>query len=100
MNKLVTAVKLCTDCEDHLCTDCVHTQKAIKALASNRLINKDIQTDKGFITKITCSGHPKMGLEFNCSNHETLCCRTCSENIQRACGKMLTIDVAARGIKH
>ncbi|CAC5377880.1 unnamed protein product [Mytilus coruscus] len=99
MDKLVTAVKFCTDCEDPLCTDCVHTHKANKALASHHLIKKDVQTDKAFIIKSTCNDHPEMGLEFYCSNHESLCCRTCSVNTHRTCGKMLTIDVAARGIK-
>ncbi|CAG2252369.1 unnamed protein product [Mytilus edulis] len=40
-----------------------------------------------------------MSLEFYCSNHESLCCRTCSVNTHRTCGKILPIDVAARGIK-
>ncbi|CAG2206101.1 unnamed protein product [Mytilus edulis] len=40
-----------------------------------------------------------MALEFYCSNHESLCCRTCSVKTHRTCGKILPIEVAARGIK-
>ncbi|CAC5377879.1 unnamed protein product [Mytilus coruscus] len=99
MDKLATAVKFCTDCEDSLCTDCVHTHKAIKALASHHLINNEVQIDKAFSIKNTCIDHPDMSLEFYCPKHESLCCRTCSVNTHRTCGKILPIGVASRGIK-
>ncbi|CAC5377884.1 unnamed protein product [Mytilus coruscus] len=99
VDKLASAVQFCTDCEDRLCADCVTMHKAIKALALHHLINKDVQADKAFSIRRTCSDHPDMGLEFYCSNHESLCCRTCSVNTHRTCDKILPIDVAARGIK-
>ncbi|CAC5377167.1 unnamed protein product [Mytilus coruscus] len=99
VDKLASAVKFCTDCEDPLCADCVTMHKAIKALALHHLIDEELQTDKAFNIRRTCSDHPDMGLEFYCSNHESLCCRTCSVNTHRTCGKILPIDVAARGIK-
>ena len=99
MGKLASAVKFCTDCEDSLCTDCVHTHKVIKALASHHLIIEEAQTDEAFNIKRMCSEHPDMVLEFHCPKHDRLCCRTCSVNTHRRCGKMLPINVAARGIK-
>ncbi|VDI72363.1 Hypothetical predicted protein [Mytilus galloprovincialis] len=99
MDKTAPAVQFCTDCEDPLCADCVSTHKAIKVLAVHHLIDEDVRTDKIFSIKRTCSDHPDMCLEFYCSNHETLCCRTCSVNTHRTCGKILPIDVAARGIR-
>ncbi|CAG2224330.1 unnamed protein product [Mytilus edulis] len=99
MDKLATAVKFCTDCEDYLCTDCVHTHTVITALASHHLIQEDIQTDEALNIKRMCSDHPDMVLEFHCSKHDRLICRTCSVNRHRRCGKMLPINVAARGIK-
>ncbi|CAC5377883.1 unnamed protein product [Mytilus coruscus] len=99
MDKSASAVKYCIDCEDPLCTDCVTIHKAIKALVLHHLVDKEVQADKAFSIKRTCSDHPDMGLEFYCSNHESLCCRICSVNTHRACGKILPIDVAARGIK-
>ncbi|CAG2224320.1 unnamed protein product [Mytilus edulis] len=73
--------------------------KAIKALALHHLIAQEVQTNKAFNIRRTCSDHPEMALEFYCSNHENVCCRTCSVNTHRTCGKILPIDVAARGIK-
>ncbi|XP_052080156.1 uncharacterized protein LOC127718220 [Mytilus californianus] len=99
MDKSASAVKFCTDCQDPLCTDCVAIHKAIKALALHHLVDEEVQTDKAFSIRRTCSDHPDMSLEFYCSNHESLCCRTCSVNTHRTCGKILPIDVAARGIK-
>ncbi|CAG2206096.1 unnamed protein product [Mytilus edulis] len=99
MDKSAAAVKFCTDCEDPLCADCVTIHKAIKALALHHLIDEKVQVDKAFNIKRICSDHPDMSLEFYCSNHESLCCRTCSVNTHRTCGKILPIDVAARGIK-
>ncbi|VDI25106.1 Hypothetical predicted protein [Mytilus galloprovincialis] len=98
MDKSASAVKFCIDCEDSLCTDCVNNHKAIKATALHHLID-EVQAGKVFSIKRTCSDHPDMSLEFYCSNHESLCCRTCSVNTHRTCGKILPIDVAARGIK-
>ncbi|XP_071150433.1 E3 ubiquitin-protein ligase TRIM71-like [Mytilus edulis] len=99
VDKLASAVTFCTDCEDPLCADCVTMHKAIKALALHHLIDKEVQTDKAFNIRRTCSDHPDMALEFYCSTHDTLCCRTCSVNTHRTCGKILPVDVAARGIK-
>ncbi|CAG2206100.1 unnamed protein product [Mytilus edulis] len=98
MDKSASAVKFCSDCEDSLCADCVKNHKAIKATAFHHLID-EVQTGKVFSIRRTCSDHPDMSLEFYCSNHESLCCRTCSVNTHRTCGKILPIDVAARGIK-
>ncbi|CAG2224333.1 unnamed protein product [Mytilus edulis] len=99
VDKLASAVKFCTDCEDPLCADCAIMHKAIKSLALHHLTDEDVQTDKAFSIRRNCSDHPDMGLEFYCSNHEKLCCRTCSVNTHRTCGNILPIDVAARGIK-
>ncbi|XP_052080155.1 uncharacterized protein LOC127718219 [Mytilus californianus] len=99
MDKSATVVQFCTDCEDPLCSDCVTTHKAIKALALHHLIDEKVHVDKAFNIKRICSDHPEMSLEFYCSNHESLCCRTCSVNIHRTCDKILPIDVAARGTK-
>ncbi|XP_052080154.1 E3 ubiquitin-protein ligase Midline-1-like [Mytilus californianus] len=99
MDKSASAVKYCTDCEDPLCTDCIAIHKAIKVLVLHHLVDAEFQADKAFSIRRTCSDHPDMGLEFYCSNHESLCCRICSVNTHRTCGKILPIDVAARGIK-
>ncbi|VDI72364.1 blast:Transcription intermediary factor 1-beta [Mytilus galloprovincialis] len=99
MDKTVFAVKYCTDCEDPLCADCVNNHKAIKVLALHHLIDEDVRAWKACVIKKTCSDHPDMSLVFYCSNHESLCCRTCSVNTHRTCDKILPIDVAARGIK-
>ncbi|XP_071150435.1 uncharacterized protein [Mytilus edulis] len=99
VDKLASSVQFCTDCEDLLCVDCVTMHKAIKALALHHLIDEKVQVDKAFNIKRTCSDHPDMILEFYCSNHEILCCRSCSVNTHRTCGKILPINVAARGIK-
>ncbi|CAC5377169.1 unnamed protein product [Mytilus coruscus] len=99
MDKSASAVKFCTDCEDPLCADCVTIHKAIKALTLHHLIDEEVQAGKAFNIRRTCSDHPDMSLEFYCSNHESLCCRTCSVNTHRTCDKILPIDVSARGIK-
>ncbi|VDI72360.1 Hypothetical predicted protein [Mytilus galloprovincialis] len=99
VDKLASAVTFCTDCEDLLCADCVTMHKAIKALALHHLVDKEVQTDKAFNIRKNCRDYPDMPLEFYCSNHESLCCRTCSVNTHRTCGKILPIGVAACGIK-
>ncbi|CAC5422381.1 unnamed protein product [Mytilus coruscus] len=40
-----------------------------------------------------------MVLEYFCSDHDTLCCRSCMASAHRSCEKLLAIEVSAKGVK-
>jgi hypothetical protein len=38
-------------------------------------------------------------LDFYCSDHDDICCKSCIADEHRTCGKIKPLDVAAKGIK-
>ncbi|VDI47344.1 Hypothetical predicted protein [Mytilus galloprovincialis] len=99
LNKSSDGIKVCTDCEDVLCTDCVAIHSAVKILATHHLVDLSVSAGNEFHIKRDCSDHKGMCFEFYCSDHDCLICRTCIANTHRTCGKIQPIDVAAKGCK-
>ncbi|CAC5374772.1 unnamed protein product [Mytilus coruscus] len=99
LNKSSEGIKYCTDCEDALCTYCTALHSAVKILASHHLVGVYVTAGNTFKIKKDCNDHEGMCLEFYCSDHECLICRTCIANTHRTCGKIQPIDVAAKGCR-
>ncbi|XP_063427115.1 E3 ubiquitin-protein ligase TRIM71-like [Mytilus trossulus] len=99
LNKSSEGIRVCTDCEDVLCTDCVAIHSAVKILATHHLVDLSVSAENEFHIKRDCSDHEGMYFEFYCSDHDCLICRTCMANTHRTCGKIQPIDVAAKGCK-
>jgi hypothetical protein len=38
-------------------------------------------------------------LDFYCSDHDDICCKSCIADVHRTCGKIKPLDVAAKGVK-
>ncbi|CAG2249529.1 unnamed protein product [Mytilus edulis] len=86
-------------CEDALCTDCTALHSAVKLLASHHLVDVSVTSGNTFNIKKDCNDHEGKYLEFFCSDHDCLICRTCMANTHRTCGKIQPIDVAAEGCR-
>ncbi|CAG2220622.1 unnamed protein product [Mytilus edulis] len=99
LNKSSNAIKFCTDCNDALCTDCTTVHSALKITSSHHVVDGACLTDRAFKLNKYCNDHQDMPLEFFCADHDCLLCRSCMANTHRTCGKILPIDVAAKGIK-
>ncbi|CAC5400456.1 unnamed protein product [Mytilus coruscus] len=99
LNKSSDAMKYCTDCDDALCTDCTTAHSALKITISHNVVDATALTGRAFNLQKYCNDHQDMPLEFFCSDHDCLLCRSCMANTHRTCGKILPIDVAAKGIK-
>ncbi|CAG2255419.1 unnamed protein product [Mytilus edulis] len=99
LNKSSEGLKYCTDCEDALCTDCTALHSAVKLLASHHLVDVSVTSGNTFNIKKDCNDHEGKYLEFYCSDHDCLICRTCMANTHRTCGKIQPIDVAAEGCR-
>ncbi|VDI51471.1 Hypothetical predicted protein, partial [Mytilus galloprovincialis] len=93
------AVKYCTDCEDGLCTECLDFHGHIKSFDTHHIIDIDVVEGKSFVVSKSCKVHPDMVLEYFCSDHDTMCCRSCMASAHRSCDKVLPIEVSAKGVK-
>ncbi|CAC5380560.1 unnamed protein product [Mytilus coruscus] len=93
------AVKYCTNCEDALCLECEDYHGNMKTFDTHHMIDIDIIEGKPFVVGTSCKVHPDMILEYFCSDHDTLCCRSCMASAHRSCEKLLPIEVSAKGVK-
>ncbi|CAG2220624.1 unnamed protein product [Mytilus edulis] len=99
LKKSSNAINFCTDCDDALCIDCTTAHSALKITISHNVVNASALTGRSFNLKKSCTNHQEMPLEFFCSDHDCLLCRSCMADTHRTCSKILPIDVAAKGIK-
>ncbi|XP_052075317.1 tripartite motif-containing protein 45-like [Mytilus californianus] len=93
------AVKYCTDCEDGFCSECLDFHGSMKVSSSHHVIDINAVDGIGFNISKFCKVHPDMVLEYFCSDHDKLCCRSCMASDHRSCDKILPIEVAAKGVK-
>ena len=99
LEKSTISTKYCTDCEEYFCVKCATFHSAMRALANHHLTDASLYTDKTFNIDKTCSEHENMTIEFYCSDHDCVCCRSCIAGTHRACGKISPLEVAAKGVK-
>lgn len=97
--KLSVAVKLCSDCEEKLCKDCVDDHSKFKAFRSHHLI--DLSTAGSRLPSFAkhCDLHKESLLDFYCPQHSVACCRSCIPLNHQTCKDVLPIEVASRYIK-
>ena len=97
--KSTVAVKYCSDCEESLCPDCFSVHGTFKAFMSHHVIDVQVSADISFELNKLCSDHQDMVVDFYCSDHDGICCKSCIADEHRTCGKIKPLDVAAKGIK-
>ncbi|CAC5411856.1 unnamed protein product [Mytilus coruscus] len=71
----------------------------LKTFDTHHMIDIDIIEGKPFVVSTSCKVHTDMVLEYFCSDHDTLCCRSCMASAHRSCEKVLPIEVSAKGVK-
>ncbi|XP_052072736.1 uncharacterized protein LOC127710814 [Mytilus californianus] len=91
LDKSVPADKWCTDCEHFLCNECVTVHKESRVSQPHRIIDAETLT----LPK-QCASHPKLTLDFFCTQHDILCCEMCISDNHRSCDKVDTIQVACK----
>ncbi|VDI04369.1 Hypothetical predicted protein [Mytilus galloprovincialis] len=98
-SKSTKAVKYCTDCEDSMCSDCVDFHGSIKTFNTHHVIDINVIEGKPLVVNKSCKVHPDMVLEYFCTDHDTMCCRSCMASDHRSCEKLMPIEVFAKGVK-
>lgn len=101
VDKTAAAIKYCTECEEEICADCVTVHRAFKAFTSHHLLDCSMSASKDVLSiDRNCPEHADMLLDFYCSDHDSLCCRTCMAGNHRTCGQILPVTAASKGIKN
>ncbi|VDI40669.1 Hypothetical predicted protein [Mytilus galloprovincialis] len=98
-SKTIEAVKYCTDCEDGFCSECLDFHENMKVATSHHVIDIKVVDEITFNISKFCKVHSDMVLEYFCSDHDALCCRSCMANDHRSCDKIIPIEVAAKDVK-
>ncbi|XP_052075315.1 tripartite motif-containing protein 45-like [Mytilus californianus] len=98
-SRTTEAVKYCTDCQEGLCSECLDFHGSMKSSTSHHVIDIHAVDGIGFNISKFCKVHPDMVLEYFCSDHDALCCRSCMVSDHRSCDKILPIEVAAKDVK-
>ncbi|VDI21920.1 Hypothetical predicted protein [Mytilus galloprovincialis] len=99
-SKTTEAVKYCTDCEDGFCSECLDFHENMKVATSYHVIDIKVVDEITFNISKFCKVHSDMVLEYFCSDHDALCCRSCMASYHRSCDKIIPVDVAAKGVKN
>jgi len=94
------AVKYCSDCEEFLCSECAVDHSKFKAFVSHHVVDVNVTDDQSFVDSKECPTHKDMPLDFFCSDHDSICCKSCIASMHRACENIKPLDVAAKGVIH
>ncbi|CAC5424236.1 unnamed protein product [Mytilus coruscus] len=78
LDKSVPADKRSMDCEHFLCNGCVTVHKESRVSQPHRIIDAETLT----LPK-QCASHPKLTLDFFCTQHDILCCEMCISDNHR-----------------
>lgn len=97
-----TATKWCVNCEDSLCVSCVKSHKVNKATNSHHIIDLDAISDisrEKLNSQKPCSKHPSFIMDFFCSQHDCICCRSCIAEDHRTCTALIPVEIASKDSK-
>ncbi|XP_071171795.1 uncharacterized protein [Mytilus edulis] len=92
------AVKVCTECEESMCLLCVKAHQSFKAFTSHHVVNVDVLPQAVFTSKQYCQIHTEKILDLFCTQHDTLCCRSCMTDKHRNCDSVLPLEDASRNV--
>ena len=99
-SKYTFAVKYCSDCEEFLCSECAVYHSKFKAFLSHHVVDVNVTSDQSFVGSNECPTHKDMTLDLFCSDHDSICCKSCIANMHRTCENIKSLDVAANGVIH
>jgi tripartite motif-containing protein 56 len=99
----VKAVSWCPTCEEGLCKSCVKSHRSFKISSSHVIVPlEEIILDKislGIRGINYCSEHSGKIIEVYCVDHSRPCCTLCATLSHRKCETVISIDIAAAGIR-
>ncbi|CAG2197220.1 unnamed protein product [Mytilus edulis] len=89
----------CVICEEALCLECSEHHRVQKISRSHELLDIKIKPMNINISDQRCSEHDNLPFEYFCVDHDSLCCKECQVESHRSCQKIMSVDIASKGIK-
>lgn len=77
---------------------CVKAHQSFKAFTSHHVVNVDVLPQSIFTSKQYCQIHTEKILDLFCTQHDTLCCRSCMTDKHRNCNSVLPLEDAYRNV--
>ncbi|XP_063406263.1 uncharacterized protein LOC134690217 [Mytilus trossulus] len=65
----------------------------------HELLDINIKPTNINISDQRCSEHEDLPFEYFCVDHDILCCKECQVETHRSCQKVMSVDIASKGIK-
>ncbi|CAG2245382.1 unnamed protein product [Mytilus edulis] len=93
------AAKHCHDCEETLCSDCFQIHDTFRPLRTHRITDLGGTGAHTFLRSKFCIEHPGSKMEYYCTAHVCLCCKSCIGDAHSSCGKIRPVGVASKGVK-
>ncbi|CAG2253947.1 unnamed protein product [Mytilus edulis] len=94
-----TPIHYCVNCEEALCLDCTEHHRVQKISRSHEVLDIGMRPKHMNISDQRCSKHGNLPFEYFCIEHDSLCCKECQVESHRSCQKIMSIDIASKGIK-
>ena len=99
-NKRLVAEKYCSDCEEKLCTECAEWHMRCMEYRSHLVIDlSSIEPRIPPSFKLNCEIHTDVQIDYFCSQHDVVCCRTCLSDSHRSCESVLPLDFASKDVQ-
>ena len=99
-NKRLVAEKYCLDCEEKLCTECAEWHMRCMEYRSHLVIDlSSIEPRIPPSFKLNCEIHADVQIDYFCSQHDVVCCRTCLSDSHRSCESVLPLDFASKDVQ-
>lgn len=96
------ATSWCSDCVESLCQNCDSAHRINKITLSHNLIRiEEIPPDMSetLSSQKYCPTHKEYLLDLYCITHDALCCTSCMTQRHRGCGRLIPLDVVAKGVR-
>ncbi|VDI15915.1 Hypothetical predicted protein [Mytilus galloprovincialis] len=98
-NRNNTPTHWCVICEEAFCLECSEHHRVQKISRSHELLDINIKPTHINISDQRCSKHENLSFEYFCIDHDSLCCKECQVELHRSCQKIMSVDIASKGIK-
>ena len=98
-SKTVQAEKYCSDCDEKLCGECAKWHMRFKAFKTHHVIDLALIGARVLpSSKIYCEIHTDVQIDYFCSQHDVVCCRSCIPDSHRSCETVIPLDVASKDV--
>ncbi|CAG2226552.1 unnamed protein product [Mytilus edulis] len=94
------AVKFCSDCEERFCENCIEDHSKFKVLRSHHLIDLSAAGSKIPTFQKYCDVHPDGLLDFFCTQHEVVCCRSCMPLKHQSCQNVFPLEHVSKNVRN